>query len=68
MSDIKIKKAMFSYMRVKIQDENMMRWTLRICMNGKRLAQTIDGKFLVMMIGSRSLNFEDEIFFKGGRV
>jgi hypothetical protein len=32
----------------------------------KTLAQTIDGKFLVMMIGSRSLNFEDEFFFLGG--
>jgi dolichyl-phosphate-mannose--protein O-mannosyl transferase len=56
LSDVMIKKAMFSYMRVKKQDENMMRWTLQICTNGKHLAQTIDVKFLVMIIGSRSLD------------
>ena len=41
----KIKKAMFSYLWIKKQDEDMIRRTLLICMNGKCLAQTIDEVF-----------------------
>jgi hypothetical protein len=41
LSDIKIKKAMFSYMRVKKQDEDTIRRTLWIGMNGKMYVMMI---------------------------
>jgi hypothetical protein len=46
ISDIKVKKVMFSHMWVKKQDEDMIRQIFWICMNRKCMAQTIDGKFL----------------------